>query len=111
MEPTQVLGAYDDNSQPKTPIYALGKVIERGKDIGREKNHADYTYDNGEYDLVGFFTDFRRFYPALFAVMLGQLTPHVTSEVDCEPLNLCSVRQAFCQILDMLNQTFTNTRG
>ena len=64
----------------------MGKVIESGKDIGRGKNHTDYIDDNGDYDLVGLFTDFRRSYPTLFAVTVRQLAPHVTSEVDCEYL-------------------------
>ena len=86
LQPTQVIGAYDDNGQPKKPVYALGKVIERGKDIYKGKNHAYYIDDNGDYDVVALFTDFRRSYPTLFAVAVGQLAPHVTLEVDCESL-------------------------
>ena len=84
MEPTRVLGAYHYNGQPKTPVYALGKVIERGKDIGKGKNHADSIDDNGDYDVVALFSDFRRSYPTLFAVAVWQLAPHMTPEVDCE---------------------------
>ena len=55
-----------------TVCGVLGKVIERGKDIGRGMNHAevDYINENGEYDLVGLFTDFRRSYPTLFVVVV-----------------------------------------
>lgn len=67
-------------------MYAFGPVIEWGLDLKKGKNHAEYIDDNGWYDIVKYLTDFKNDYPTLYAVGVGQLAPHVTSEVDCESL-------------------------
>ena len=43
MEPTRVVGCFDDVGQPKEPVYVFGKVTSRGSDLNDEGlNHADY---------------------------------------------------------------------
>ena len=86
LSPQKTLGAYDENGQPQTPIIALGKVVQRGTNLSSGKNHADYISDNGNYDIVSFFIDHKLQFPILSKVVIGQLSPHITTEVDCESL-------------------------
>jgi len=86
VEPKIVLGAIDEYGQPRTPTIALGPVKKRGKDLPSGKNHADYINKKGVYDIVKFQLDHKDLFPAVFHVGVGQLSSHLTSEVDCESL-------------------------
>ena len=81
------LGAWETNGVPRnSPILSLGKVQERGNNLPSGQNHADYIDDNGNYDIVSFFIDHKTTFPFLSKVIIGQLAPHITTEVDCESL-------------------------
>ena len=87
MEPMKILGWIDENGDPKEPVYEIGPVVMKGKNLDHKgRNHADYVDKTGDYDIVRYLTDFADRYPALNHVAIGQLCPHVTTEVDCESL-------------------------
>ena len=87
MKPLTILGWIDENGDPKEPVYEIGPVVMKGKNLDRAgRNHADYIDKNGDYDIVRYLTEFAERYPALSHVGIGQLAPHVTTEVDCESL-------------------------
>ena len=86
MAPTKVLGGIDNFGQPKEPIYAFGKVTDRGDNLQSGRNHADYIDGSGYYDLPKFLDHHRSEFPSIEAVGNGQLMPHITSEVDREGL-------------------------
>ena len=86
VSPTKTLGAYDENGQPRTPVLSLGEVVKSGKNLPSGRNHADYIQHNGNYDVVSFFNDHKTNFPHLSKVVIGQLAPHITTEVDCESL-------------------------
>ena len=88
MEPFRVLGAIDEEGQPKKPVYAFGKVKKRGSKIENSggRNHADYVDETGMYDIVRFFDDFKEDLKSMYNVVTGQLCPHINAEVDCESL-------------------------
>ena len=81
-----VIGAINEYGQPRTPSIALGPVTKRGKDLPSGKNHADYINKKGVYDIVKFQLDHKDLFPAVFHVGVGQLSSHLSSEVDCESL-------------------------
>ena len=86
MKSTRVLGAIDEEGQPRDPIYAIGAVVEKGVNLPSGRNHAEYVDVTGYYDIVKFLDDHRNYFPGLENVGIGQLCPHVTSKVDCESL-------------------------
>ena len=90
MEPKNVLGALDNNGHPKAPVYGLVPVAVvsggRGKDLPSKRNHADYVEGNGNYDIVKYLVDHKKEFPALHSVGVGELCPHLSTEVDCESL-------------------------
>ena len=86
MEPRWTLGVYNKNRQPIKPIYSIGKVLQRGDDYRKGHNLADFVNGLGHFDLVRFFTLHERELPALNSVVLGQIAPHISTEVDCESL-------------------------
>jgi len=88
MEPKKVLGAIDNNGHPKAPVYGLVPVVSggRGKDLPSKRNHADYVESNGNYDIVKYLVDHKKEFPALHSVGVGELCPHLSTEVDCESL-------------------------
>ena len=86
VEPKKVLGAIGDDGQYKEPILSLGPVLKRGKNLPSGKNHADYVDGKGYYNIVQFLEDHEKYFPGLFQVGVGQLSPHITTEVDCECL-------------------------
>ena len=51
-----------------------------------EKKHADYIDKNGKYDIVRFVIVHKDKCKGLTKVFIGQLSPHITTEVDCESL-------------------------
>ena len=67
-------------------LHFFGQVRVRSKNLPSGKNHADYIDENGNYDIVLFFIDHKLVFPNLSKVVLGQLAPHITTEVDCESL-------------------------
>ena len=42
MKSTRVLGAIDEEGQPRDPIYAIGAVVEKGVNLPSGRNHAEY---------------------------------------------------------------------
>ena len=52
MKDTRIVGAVDEEGNPKQPVYALGKVINRGEDLPNGLNHADYIIGEGHYDIL-----------------------------------------------------------
>ena len=88
MEPKKVLGAIDKDGQPKEPVYGLGPVLAggRGKDLPSKRNLADYVTGNGDFDIVKYLVDHAQLFPGLFSVGVGELCPHLSTEVDCESL-------------------------
>lgn len=58
----------------------------RGKDLPSGRNIADYIDERGIFDLLLFFIDHKRQLESLSNVVIGQLAPHSTAEVDCESL-------------------------
>ena len=81
------LGAYDDEGQPrKEPIYEFGPVKKHGKDLPSGRNIADYIDERGIFNILAFFMDHQRQLESLSNVVIGQLAPHSTAEVDCESL-------------------------
>eukprot|EP00956_Cyclotella_meneghiniana_P017543 scaffold28760_cov36-Cyclotella_meneghiniana.AAC.2 len=91
MKPKKILGWIDENGDPKDPVYGIDPVTKPGKNLDRRgKNHADYIDKNGGYDIVRYLTDFADRYPSLNHIGIGQLAPHVTTEVDCESLFIVS---------------------
>ena len=83
----KVLGVIDKDGQPQDPIYAtFGKVLSKGSNFSRVRNHATYINEVGYYDIVRMMNDFRLELPAMDNVVHGQVCSHVTAEVDCESL-------------------------
>ena len=80
------LGAYDKHRNKQNPIFSLQKVKAKGTNLPSGKNHTDYIKDNGNYDIVLFFIDHKSVFPSLSKVLLGQLAPRITTEVDCKSL-------------------------
>ena len=87
MKPVKVLGAIDDVGDPREPVYEIGPVIKPGKNLNnRSRNHADNVDEKSGYDIVQYVTDFADRFPSLYHVGIGQLCPHISTEVDCESL-------------------------
>ena len=86
MEPLWVLGAVGPSGQPTNPIYSFGRVTEKGSDYRSGSNLADFIDDQGHFDLIAFFVAHKRELPALNSIVIGQLAPHISTEVDCESL-------------------------
>ena len=87
MEPERVLGAFDDNDgDPVEPIYAFGRVLNKRKDLPSGKNLGDYVDGSGHFDFVKYLSDHKKRFPACFHVGVGQISPHISTEVDCESL-------------------------
>jgi len=87
MKPVKVLGSIDDAGDPKEPVYEIGPVKRKGKNLDNKKrNHADYINEKGGYDIVRYLNDFSDRFPAISHIGIGQLCPHISTEVDCESL-------------------------
>lgn len=88
MKPSKVLGGIDSEGQPQKPVYAIGKVLAPGKNLPSKKNHASYIDGSGHYDLTSYsyLEDHKTKFPAVYNVGIGQIAPHITTEVDCESL-------------------------
>ena len=86
LAPRKVLGAHDENGQPKKPVLCIGEVTVRGSDLESGKNLADYVDTEGYFDIVLFFEDHTRYFPLLSKVVIGKFAPHISTEVDCESL-------------------------
>ena len=86
MKPLIVLGAIDVGGQPKDPVYAFGPVIEKGENLPGGENLADYVDHKGHFDLVKYVTDHKMKFPTLWKVIVGQISPHISTEVDVESL-------------------------
>ena len=89
-------GAYvDEGHLRKDPILCIGPVLERGKGLPSGKNLADYIDKKGYFNLVKYAQDHSQKamkgsaappFVGTGNVILGQLSPHITTEVDCESL-------------------------
>ena len=86
MKPCVSLGAIDAGGQPREAIYAFGPVIERGEDLPGGRNLADYVDHKGHFEIVRYATDHQEKFPTLYKVIVGQISPHVSTEVDVESL-------------------------
>ena len=49
-------------------------------------NHANYVDKRGRYCIVKYINDHQDMFPSIGSVGIGQLCPHITTEVDCESL-------------------------
>ena len=52
MEATKVIGGVNSDGQPRMPVYEIGKVLRRGKDLPNGTNLADYVDDFGHFDAL-----------------------------------------------------------
>jgi hypothetical protein len=86
MKPLVVLGAIDEGGQPREPIYAFGPVIEKGENLPGGRNLADYIDHKGHFAIVRYVTDHKAKFPTLNKVIVGQVAPHISTEVDVESL-------------------------
>ena len=86
MEPLWVLGAVGPSGQPTNPIYSFGRVTKKGSDYRSGSNLADFIDDQGHFDLIAFFVAHKRELSAMNSIIIGQLAPHISTEVDCESL-------------------------
>ena len=87
MKPSKVLGAYTLDGDPKEePVYSIGAVIKKGRDLPGGHNHAEYVDETGHYDVVRFLEHHKDTFPAIYTVCVGQICPHISTEVDCESL-------------------------
>jgi hypothetical protein len=86
MKSQRELGFIDEEGNPQEPIYAIGEVIAAGKNLPSKRNHAEYIDKTGHYNIVKYLQDHQAQFPAVYHVGVGQLCPHISTEVDCEPL-------------------------
>ena len=87
MKKVKVPGAYDDVGHLRVnPILFIGPVVKEDNNPPSGQNHANYMNKKGYYDVVQVFLDTEHYFPTLSIVVVGQLSPHVTTKVDCEPL-------------------------
>ena len=89
MEPSKLLGAYTLEGDPKKePVYSIGAVVEKGdgKNLPGGHNHAEYVDKTGHYDIVQYLEDHKHKFPAIYMVCVGQICPHISTEIDCESL-------------------------
>lgn len=106
MKKVKVLGAYDNVGHLRDkPILCIGPVIKEGENLPSGRNRAQYIDKSGYYNIVQFFLDAEQDFPALSVVVVGQLAPHITTEVDCESL----FSQAGHQLQPNRNRTITET--
>ena len=80
------MGAVGPSGQPTDPIYSFGRVTQKGSDYRSGRNLADFIDDQGHFGLIAFFVAHKRELPALNSIVIGQLAPHISTEVDCESL-------------------------
>ena len=52
MSTLKVLGAIDKDGQPQDPVYAFGKMLSKGSNLSKGRNHATYINKVGYYDIV-----------------------------------------------------------
>ena len=89
MKCVKSLGAYDEDGNLRDkPVLAIGPVMEKGEgdDLPNGLNHANYIDKKGYYAIDRFFSDCEGVFKALSKVVIGVLSPHITTEVDCESL-------------------------
>jgi hypothetical protein len=86
MNPVWVLYWYNNDDQPREPVYSFGPVVLRGENLPTGNNHANDIDKNGSYDIVKFLKDHASMFPIINRVATGQLCPHITAGVDCESL-------------------------
>ena len=87
MKASKVLGAFTVDGDPREkPVYSIGAVVERGTDLPSGHNHAEYVDHSGHYDIVQYLEHHKRKFPAIHTVCIGQICPHISTELDCESL-------------------------
>ena len=86
MKPLKSLGGYDDDGHAVDPVLTLGPVVKKGFDLPSGRNHADYIDGKDYYDIVQYNLDHEEEFPGCCTIIVGQLSPHRTTEVDCESL-------------------------
>jgi hypothetical protein len=88
VKPVIALGVVTEANQPKEAALIMGPVNKSGKDLPSTvvSNHANFIDKKGYYDIVAFFVHHKEDFPSLYKVVVGQLAPHISTEVDCESL-------------------------
>ena len=86
MKPLVVLGAIGEGGQPREPIYAFGPVIEKRENLPGGRNLADYIDHKGHFAIVRYVTDLKAKFPTFNKIIVGQVAPHISTEVDVESL-------------------------
>ena len=81
-----MLGEIDDEGQLKETMYAIGPVTYMGDNTIHGNNHANYVDCKGFYNIVRYLKDFKEAFPDLYNVGVGQLWPHIKTEMYCESL-------------------------
>ena len=95
LKPTKTLGSFHEDGNPRDlPILAIGEVIKKGDNLPSGKNHANYIDKKGTYDIVGYMEHHKSMFRGLANVFVGQLAPHITTEVNCESLFIQAVHAA-----------------
>ena len=87
MKPFLILGSVDAEGQPRDrAVYSIGPVVKEGVNLPSGHNHAEYIDKSGHYNLVKYLEDHKTEFPAIHEIGIGQICPHISTEVDCESL-------------------------
>ena len=74
MKPVRVLYCYNDDGQPREPVYLFGPVVAQGGNFPTGNNNADYIDNHGSYDIVRFLKN----HASMFLQLIGwQLVNYV----------------------------------
>ena len=88
IKPFLILGSIDANSDPRDhPVYSIGPEVEEGKNLPSRHNHAKNIDKSRHYDLVKYLQDRQKEFPAFHEIGVGQISPDISTEVDCESLS------------------------
>ena len=69
-------------------------MIKTGDNLPSGKNHANYIDKKVTYHIVGYMEHHKSMFRGLANVFVGQLAPHITTEVNCESLFIQAVHAA-----------------
>ena len=87
MVPSKLLGSYTPQGDAKKePVYFIDAIVDKGegKNLPGGHNHAEYVDKTGHYGIVQYLEDHEQKFPAIYMVCVGQICPHISTEVDCE---------------------------
>lgn len=81
------LGSVAANGDPRDhAVYSIGPVIKGGANLLSVHNHAKYIIKSGHYNLVKYLEEHLEDFLAIHEIGVGQICPHISTEVDCESL-------------------------